>query len=451
MFLAASMQRWNDHVRPLPLTELDKQAHKMIIAHMLARDYERTNKKEIKWNNLVMYGFFDLMQRVALTDIKPQVFNRLPYKSMTTCVLKDSGGLVASVHMSLGSELQEYLKRQGKAGYRPNIEEKILGAAHSIASIWEYGLIRLMNGQIELLENPGDELKKRLDKCKIPKSKIFDYYSSLIDLYAKDIQGLTPDPETDTGTRSLIKIIDICGRLRFQQRWSHSPRLPATSVLGHMLYVGYLIYLVILDSYPDLLLSKDSSLLWRNFYSALYHDLPEAMTRDIISPVKKQAHLDDSLKDIERDELKKIFKLLGGKNHKDARLNKDMRFYLPLNYKYTKKRKYTSGKETCYISEFDNRQLVRDRVMVFGQDLDSIQDLYELVDQNFKGDFILGEIIKVCDDLAAYIEACSSLAHGISSSALIDAEESMFQKYKRMKLRDTDVGALFKYFKDLRW
>ena len=33
---AASIQRWNDHVRPVELTELDKQAHKMVIAYVIA-------------------------------------------------------------------------------------------------------------------------------------------------------------------------------------------------------------------------------------------------------------------------------------------------------------------------------------------------------------------------------------------------------------------------------
>ncbi|HBA55738.1 MAG TPA: hydrolase, partial [Syntrophorhabdus aromaticivorans] len=34
---AASMQRWNDKIRPVDLRELDKQAHKMIIAYFLGR------------------------------------------------------------------------------------------------------------------------------------------------------------------------------------------------------------------------------------------------------------------------------------------------------------------------------------------------------------------------------------------------------------------------------
>ncbi|MDR0198900.1 MAG: hypothetical protein LBI08_04070 [Methanomassiliicoccaceae archaeon] len=37
MFDAANMRRWNDHLRPTELTELDKQAHKMVIAWVLAK------------------------------------------------------------------------------------------------------------------------------------------------------------------------------------------------------------------------------------------------------------------------------------------------------------------------------------------------------------------------------------------------------------------------------
>lgn len=31
LFNAAYMQRWNDKIRPMELTELDKQAHKMML------------------------------------------------------------------------------------------------------------------------------------------------------------------------------------------------------------------------------------------------------------------------------------------------------------------------------------------------------------------------------------------------------------------------------------
>ena len=37
IFEAAHIQRWNDHIRPQGFTELDKQAHKMMIMYVLAR------------------------------------------------------------------------------------------------------------------------------------------------------------------------------------------------------------------------------------------------------------------------------------------------------------------------------------------------------------------------------------------------------------------------------
>ena len=36
IFDAANMQRWNDKIRPVELRELDKQAHKMVIAYLIA-------------------------------------------------------------------------------------------------------------------------------------------------------------------------------------------------------------------------------------------------------------------------------------------------------------------------------------------------------------------------------------------------------------------------------
>ena len=44
-FKAATMERWNDHIRPVQLTELDKQAHKMIIAYVLAKIEEDSQGK----------------------------------------------------------------------------------------------------------------------------------------------------------------------------------------------------------------------------------------------------------------------------------------------------------------------------------------------------------------------------------------------------------------------
>ena len=74
---AASIQRWNDHARPLELTELDKQAHKMVIAYVLAKFEETERGKQVDWIRLIEGGLFEFLQRVILTDLKPPVFHRL--------------------------------------------------------------------------------------------------------------------------------------------------------------------------------------------------------------------------------------------------------------------------------------------------------------------------------------------------------------------------------------
>ena len=70
------MQRWNDHIRPVELTELDKQAHKMVIAYVLAK-LEEDRGEIIDWKTLIEGGIFEFLQRVILTDIKAPVFHKM--------------------------------------------------------------------------------------------------------------------------------------------------------------------------------------------------------------------------------------------------------------------------------------------------------------------------------------------------------------------------------------
>ena len=75
LFSAASMTRWNDHARPGQFTELAKQAHKMIIAWVIAQSEEDRGDGP-DWLRLIEGGLFECLQRVVLTDIKPPVFHK---------------------------------------------------------------------------------------------------------------------------------------------------------------------------------------------------------------------------------------------------------------------------------------------------------------------------------------------------------------------------------------
>ena len=45
LFDSANMHRWNDHLRPVDLTEMDKQAHKAAISWVLGKFDDESSKK----------------------------------------------------------------------------------------------------------------------------------------------------------------------------------------------------------------------------------------------------------------------------------------------------------------------------------------------------------------------------------------------------------------------
>ena len=51
IFDAAYMQRWNDKIRPIELIELDKQAHKMVIAYFFSKFEE--DKQGFNWIDII--------------------------------------------------------------------------------------------------------------------------------------------------------------------------------------------------------------------------------------------------------------------------------------------------------------------------------------------------------------------------------------------------------------
>jgi putative hydrolase of HD superfamily len=57
-----------------------------------------------------------------------------------------------------------------------------------------------------------------------------------------------------------------------------------------------------------------------------------------------------------------------------------------------------------------------------------------------------GKIIKICDDLAAYVEAYFSISHGITSEVLINAQNALYDRYKERKIAGINFGELFEQF-----
>ncbi|NMA19023.1 MAG: HD domain-containing protein, partial [Lentisphaerae bacterium] len=211
--------------------------------------------------------------------------------------------------------------------------------------------------------------------------------------------------------RKTAGFVDLCGQLRFQKRWSQSPRIPATSVLGHMLVVAILTYLSLCEAEASAFRKKNG------FLAGLFHDLPEVLTRDITSPIKGAVEgLDEIIKDYENKQMEaKLLPLLPSSWHKE------------LSY-------YTEN-------EFTNRALSDDTVIpnIPFAEMGGAYDKAECLPVD-------GEIIRCCDHLAAFIEATISIRHGISSRYLLEGVERLQKEYCQKVIGEIDYGRTFAAF-----
>jgi putative hydrolases of HD superfamily len=218
IFEAAHIQRWNDHIRPQGFTELDKQAHKMMILYVLARYEEKEHEADLDWQVLIEGGIFELFHRIVLTDIKPPVFHELMRCSGPALNNWVYGELLRRVPELQGTEF--FKRLQCYFDEKTNLKEKkILRAAHYLATEWEFRIVYHLNQGIYGLEETKHAIANELE----------DHY---------DLAGVK---KIALGGKTR-NFIDLVGQLRFQKRWSQSPRVPETSVMGHVLIVAVLSY-----------------------------------------------------------------------------------------------------------------------------------------------------------------------------------------------------------------
>ena len=110
-FNLSYMERWNDKIRPMPFYEIDKQAHKMIIAFFLA-SFEK-ERADFSYDNLIKAGIFEILQRSVITDIKPSVFSKIceekeRNKELNEWICKQLEEILNSIGNDFEKEFKEY-------------------------------------------------------------------------------------------------------------------------------------------------------------------------------------------------------------------------------------------------------------------------------------------------------------------------------------------------------
>ena len=376
LFAAASIQRWNDYPRMVELVELDKQAHKFIIAYFMANMEENVNMV-----HLIEAGIFEFLRRVVVTDIRPDVFRKalqLKEKEINEWVLSK---LSASISDIQGGKFLDRFESYLKDPNMYKRERFILKAASYLSTKWEFSIVY----QTSQFLSGIDDVKEAVEE------EIEDYYELI------SVRKIALN-------KKISKIIDLSGRLRFQKRWAQTPRVPETSVLGHMLIVAILGY------FYSLHVEACDKRIENNFYCALFHDLPEALTRDIISPVKYSVSgLDDIISEYEIKVMDdKIFP------------------YIPANF--LKDFQYILGLYDGKKNEFLDKIIEDDEIKIVNDIERYNEDKYCAID---------GLALKNCDRLSAFIEATLSVSHGVKSKELVQGKEHILKSLKEKSQNKT--------------
>jgi putative hydrolase of HD superfamily len=385
IFNAAAMQRWNDKIRPVEMKELDKQAHKMTIVYFLGKFEEQT--KGFNWLEVVEGGLFEFLERLVITDLKPQIFNRIKedrnkYRELNQWVFKKLEPIITPLGKDFIERFQHYFAKNDNT-----INKRILNAAHFYATRWEFDIIERANPngyEIPAIKGFLQQKQERYyDLAGIQQLALYEKYRNFIDL---------------------------CGQLRFQYRWSHINMIPRTSVLGHMLIVAILSYLFSLG------IGASPKRCFNNYFTGLFHDLPEVLTRDIISPVKRSIEgLDSLIKAYEKELMEKeVLNLIPEQWHNEMRM-------------FTEDEFSTIVTRDGQTMKTDSETISRE----FNHDACNPRD---------------GEAIKTIDDLAAYVEAYCSIENGVKSRDLGEARKSIREKYKGKVINGINFGDLFKEF-----
>lgn len=368
LFATSTIQRWTDHIRPLDLTALGKHAHMVTIAWVIGRRAETEYKDlwQVDWDYLIRGSLYELLRVSILTDIKSPVLDEIRkdddnWKKVNESVLKQLSDKVPDLPEWFADDMHEYLLGHHSTPERSNAYV-ILRAASALATAWEFRLVEHANPFLHDLADTKASIEAGVRR--------YQYVPAVLDIY---------ENRNDLG-----RFTDLCGRLRFQQRWSQTPIVPSRPVLDHELMVGYLTYGCIADGTVECQ-TREMWHRYQGFFGAVFHDLSEVLTRDIISPVKD---MDDGVigqivKEIERDWFEKLFEPMLPK-----RLYNELRFFA--------------------LEEFKQRTWPPTDWPMYLQNQDSNRDGVEHP----------GPVIHACDKFAAFMEAYYSISFGVHSSSL---------------------------------
>ncbi len=386
----ASLQRWNDKLRPVPLWELDKQAHKAMIAYLLAR-LSWGPEPSSRWEELVHQLLFGVLLRSGGTDLKPAIQRRIDADPRYRRRFREEIGAPIGQELrrfcpSLARRWEAFLFDDGQGNGEPS-PAFLVRIAHFLATDWEFRhILHPHNSTDPEMQEIADEHRAR--------RRAYEVQAPAVAVLCQP---------------AYRRLVDALGRLRYQRRWAHVVRLPETTVLGHSLFVAittlFLLYLE-QETWP-------SETLQYTFFTALFHDLPEAFTRDIVRPVKKP--IAELIRDIEAQEMDRL--LLG----LDPGLARELKLFTGLEP--------VQRANAEFLDLRWNPQ----------------EDTWEVLETPWRGPYEgrlrLGSRVRVADETAAFMEIQEARKLGLQGPVLQEAHREVSRSLTEWQRRLPQVAS----------
>jgi putative hydrolase of HD superfamily len=247
-----SMRRWNNKPTVEQNSEASNSGFILQTAHLLGM-LEKLNGKEINFEKLLVRGVLKDMPKCILSDISLET-KRTIQRLAPELWMKVYKGAVEDVIKSVPDEWKNEFEDAIINSRDDSLEGKILEAADAYAAYVEADVNSRLFG--EYFSEIRDSIKRKMEKIKLDSLKML-------------LSG-----------ENLKKYLTYVRGLMHAIRWNQHSRTVPTTVAGHTLFVVFVAYLLAIeDEKVDVLNVLERS---------LFHDVPEALTGDIISPTKRR-------------------------------------------------------------------------------------------------------------------------------------------------------------------
>lgn len=252
-----SMKRWNNYPRIEDMCLLDNVGYTLHIAEFLAY------LEEQKWHSinrefLIKRIIFGSLKNLILSDIN---------SGTKTYILKNNPEIFSALEKKalnyvLSLPAPEYIKNDIQSIMENDTFQKellIIQWAKRVAG-WKESEV---NAKIftEIYEIPVREIKKSLDES------------------TQKLESMKQLLENE----NYLKYLSHIRRLSHCMRWNQQNRIFPISVMSHLVLITFLTYVLVMIENKNEKKYDMTEMLLR----ALYHDIPEAITWDIITPTKK--------------------------------------------------------------------------------------------------------------------------------------------------------------------